>query len=212
MFRRLKLLKKMEKSSAMREAKTIDYADDGRAQILVGISDGDAMFSPYSYWSYELLDPSVVDYINMCEASIPLNDEISLEIHTEEPTTNIEKKRIRKAVKRHNAEQLVIINKKLKRNLFIGLSFCLLGLLIMFLTAFFYVELNKFFIQEILAIIGWLFLWDGLEYVLEDRSELKRKKLRYLRLMNAKVHVRKYARNIRKAYGLGEFEEDDDDE
>ena len=212
MFRRLKLIKKLEKSSAMKEAKKIDYAEDGRAQIFVGLSDSDAMFSPHSYWSYELLNPSVVDHINMCEASIPLNDEISLEIHTEEPTSNIEKRRIRQAVKRHNAEQLVSINRKLKKNLLLGLSFVVIGLLITFMTAFFYLSLSKFYIQDILAIVGWMFLWDGLEHVLEDRSELKRKKLRYLRLMNARVHVRKYDKKIRKAYGLGEFEDDDDEE
>ena len=63
---------------------------------------------------------------------------------------------------------------------------------------------------EIVAVIGWLFLWDGLEVLLSDRSEIRRKQIRSYRLMNAKVHVRRYSRKIQRAYGIGEFEEEDE--
>lgn len=212
MFRRKKLIEKIENSSAMKEARQIDYSEDGRAIIYVGAKSADEMFSPFAYKTYELLNPVVVDYINMCEATIPSNDEISLDIYTEESTTNIEKRRIRQAVKRHNAEQIVNINKRLKRSMLIGSTFCLIGLLVMILTAVFYQNLHKIYIQEILAVVGWMFVWDGLEYILEDRSELMRKKNRCIRLMNAKVHVRQYNKKIQREYGFGEFEEEDYDD
>ena len=68
------------------------------------------------------------------------------------------------------------------------------------------------YLDTILAVIGWLFLWDGLEVMLGDRSELKRKKIRSYRILNAKVHVRKYSLKIQREYGFGEFEDEDDDE
>ena len=68
------------------------------------------------------------------------------------------------------------------------------------------------YLDTILAVIGWLFLWDGLEVMLYERGELKRKKIQSMRLINAKVHVRKYSRKIQKEYKIGEFEEESDEE
>lgn len=211
-LKKLKNLKKIKKSKAVREASELDYNEDGSVQINVGLKDSDDFFSPFAYKSYEIMNPEVSNYINMCELTIPIKEEISLDIYTETPTTNAEKQRIKKAVKRYHAEQLVIVNKKLKHNLTQGIIFCLLGILILFAEAVIYNIVENMYLDTILAVVGWLFLWDGLEIWLDDRSELKRKKVRSLRLINAKIHVRKYSRKIQREFKFGEFEEDDDDE
>ena len=156
------------------------------------------------------MNPEVIDYINMCEAQIPVGDEISIDIHTEEMTTSEEKKRIRRAVKRHHAEQIVLLNKKLKRHALIGFLYTFLGLAILIAEAFLYIELSKIHILEIVAVMGWFFPWDGLEVLLGDRSEIKRKRIRSYRLMNAKVHIRRYSKKIQRVYGIGEFEEENE--
>ncbi len=207
---RRKLLKKLKKSNAIKEATELDYNKDGSVQINVGLKDADDFFSPFSYKTYELLDQNVVDYINMCESSIPLNEEISIDIHTETPTTHDMKKRIKSSIKRYYAEDVVLINKKLKRKTILGISYFILGLVISFIEALFYSVLWDLYIDTILAVMGWLFLWDGIEIILEDRAELKRKQIRDYRLLNAKVHIRKYSRKIQKEFGIGEFEDDED--
>lgn len=205
MFERRKQLKKLKRSEAMKEAYTLDRDKEDRVVIDVGLIDSDDFFSYYSYKTYELMNPGVIDYINMCEAQIPVGEELSLNIHTESPTTNEEKKRIKHAVKRHHAEQLVILNRKMKKNNIVGSLYSLLGLAILLVEAFFYNALSAMHIMEIVAVIGWLFLWDGAEILLSDRSEIKRKQLRSYRLMNAKVHVRKYSKKIQRQYKIGEF-------
>lgn len=210
MTKKREILKKLKKSKAMKEAKTLDYNENGQVQINVGLPEADDFFSPFSYLTYELMNPAVIDYIDMCEASIPLNEEVCLDIHTEESTDNEEKKRIRTAVKRHYAEQIVIIEKKLKRKTISGLIWSILGILILLLEAIIYPIIDSMYLDTILAVVGWLFLWDGMEILLSDRSSLKRKLIKSYRLMNAKVHVRKYSRKIQRAYGIGDFEEDDD--
>ena len=212
MFKHLKRIKKINKSVAVREANEIDYDEEGRAQINVGLKTADDFFSQYSYKTYEFMNPEVSNYINMSEASIPVKDDLSIDIYTEEPTDNEEKKRIRRAVKRYHAEQLVIVNKKLRRNFVQGLIFSILGILILLAEAIIYNVIENMYLDTLLAVIGWLFLWDGVEVWLDDRAELKRKKLRSYRILNAKIHVRKYSRKIQREYGFGEFEEEDDDE
>ena len=208
MFKHLQKLRKLKRSKAVREASELDYNEDGSVQINVGLKDADDFFSPYAYKSYELMNTSVIEYINMCEATIPVKDAVSLDIYTETPTTNSEKIRIRKAVKRHHAEQLAIVNQKLRRNLIEGLIFSFIGFLILFIEALLYVKFENMYLDTILAVVGWLFLWDGLEVMLSERADLKRKKLRCIRLIAAKVHVRKYSRKIQREFGFGEFEEE----
>lgn len=200
MFKLFKKFRKLERSKAMREANELDYNKDGSVQINVGLPDAEDFFSPYAYKSYELMNPEVIDYINMCEATIPKKEELSLDIYTENPTTNTMKQRIRKAVKRHHAEQIVIVNRKLRHNLLQGLTFSVLGVLILLVEAFVYTIVSSMYLDTILAVIGWLFLWDGLEVMLAERGDLRRKKLRSLRIMNAKVHIRKYSKKILREY------------
>ena len=206
-----KIFKKTAVKQALKEARSLDYNEDGSVQINVGLKSADDFFSPHSYLTYELMNPSVIEYINMNEASIPANEEISLDIYTETPTTNEEKIRIRKAVKRHHAEQLVITEKRLRRNLISGIIFSLIGVLILLAEAILYSIVQNMYIDTLLAVIGWLFLWDGIEVMLHDRYELVRKRNRSIRLMNAKVHVRKYSQKIQREYRIGDFENDEEE-
>lgn len=93
MFKHLKRIKKINKSVAVREANEIDYDEEGRAQINVGLKTAEDFFSPFSYKTYEFMNPEVSNFINMCESSIPVKDELSIDIYTEEATDNEEKKK-----------------------------------------------------------------------------------------------------------------------
>ena len=200
---RRNILKKLKKSAAMQEARQIDYNKDGDAIISVGLREADEFFSPYSYKTYELMNPEVIEYIDSLESEIPITDSISVDIHTEEPTNNIQKKRIRDAVKRQNAEQIIIVEKKLKRILFSGLLSTILGVLVLILEAFLWKTISNYMLDTVLVVLGWMFLWDGIEILIFERPPLKRKQFKCYRLMNAKVHVRQYSNKIKKMYNIG---------
>lgn len=206
-----KLFKKLKKSKTMKHARALDYNKDGSVQINVGLKQADDFFSPFSYLSYEMLNPAVSDYIDTCEAQIPIHEELSIDIYTEENTDNEDKRRIRAAVKRHHAEEIVTLEKKLRRKTISGWIWSILGIVVLLVESIIYSIVVNMYLDTILAVMGWLFLWDGMEILLSDRASLKRKLFRSYRLMNAKVHVRKYSRKIQKEYGIGEFEEDDED-
>jgi preprotein translocase subunit Sec63 len=203
-------IKKAKKHPVMKEAKYIDYDKDGRAQIFVGLRESDEFFSPYSYLTYELMNEQVASYIDTCESGIPLSDEITIDIHTEEPTTNEEKQRIRKAVKRHNAEKVVILKEKLRRKTAFGLGWLIFGLTLLFMEIIFHLSDYRA-IGMLIDVAGWVFAWDGLEILITDRRTVKRQIVRCYRLINAKVHVKKYSQKIQRDYGIGDYYEEDDE-
>ena len=210
MFARLKNVRKIESSKAMREARSIDYDKEGRAVIEVGLKCADDFFSPYSYKTYELMNPEVSSYINTCESAIPQNEELSVDIYTETPTTNEEKRRIRQTVKRHHAEKLIGIKNRLRSKMITGIFCSVVGLLILLAEAIIYSIVVNMYVDTVMAVVGWLFLWDGLEIIFYERSDLIFKKKQSYRLMNAKVHIRMYSKSIQREYGIGEYDDSDE--
>lgn len=206
-----KILKKLKKNSAVKEAHDFDYNKDGSVQITVGLKEADDFYSPYSYLTYEFMNPAVQDYIEMYESNIPIDKNVSIDIYTETPTTQEDKKRIRKTVKRHYAEEIIPIEKNYKHQISKAIIFTILGLALLLLEAIVYSFFVNMYLDTIIAVIGWLFLWDGFEILLYDTSHLKRKLIRHYRLLNAKVHVREYSQKIKREYGLDEEDDDDED-
>lgn len=210
MTKRRKLLKKLKKSTAVKEAMELDYNKDGSAIINVGLIEAEDIFSPFAYKTYELLDCDVVEYINTYEKSIPLGDDLSIDVYTEEATDQDMKKRIRTGIKRHYAEDLVIVNKEIKSRTLTGIIYSIIGVLILLLGVFLSFKFNNLYFDTIVSVIGWLFLWDGFEIILLERRELRRLQLRDYRLLNAKIHVRRYSQKIQREFGIGDFEEEEE--
>ncbi len=200
---RRKILKKLRRSHAMKEALEIDYNKDGEAVISIGLQSTDDFFHPYSYKSYDLVNPEVLNYIELCEGEIPLQEALCLDIYTEEATTNIEKKRMKDAIKRHNAEQVVVTEQNLKKQLWLGIILCVIGVAILVGKILLWDIFYHSMLDTVIDIIGWVFLWDGSEIFIFDIPPLRAQQIKSYRLMSAKVHIRQYDRKIKRMYNIG---------
>ena len=209
MFKKTKIINKLKRSKVMKEAQTIDFDKEGRAKIDVGLKNANDFFSPFAYKSYELLNVGVVDYIDMCASAIPFDYDLTIDVYTETPTTNAEKNRIKQAIKRHNAEKVVVNKNKIKSSVFKGLAW-LIGGLALLLGELFLFKLKPAY-GILLDIAGWVFAWDGIEILVSQIGSLRRKLHHNYRLMNAKVHVRQYSKKIQREYGIGDYEEDEEE-
>ena len=208
MFNSSKILKKVKNSNIMKEAEELDYSKDGSVQINVGLKDVEDFFYPYSFKTYELTNPDVIDYINMCEESIPQNEKISIDIYMETHTNNEEKKRIRKSIKRYYAEKLVRLRQQKKRDTIFGISFIILGIVLLLLESIFYQFFARFHTIFLIEVLGWLFLWDGLESIMGEWGTLRKQQKQCYRILNAKIHVRQYSKKIQREYGIGDFDDE----
>lgn len=195
MSKRSKIIKKLKNSSAYKDAETLDYAENDDVIIPIGLKNVEDFFNPYSYKDYELVNPAVLNFIYDNEKTIPISENISIDIHTEYSTTNADKKRIRETMKRQHAEQVIVVTKKLKNNLFSGFLSFILGVLILALAL--YIENSQFFMSNILIntlmITAWVFVWHSVELWFIQRPQIKTLLIKNYRLMNARVHVRKYS-------------------
>ena len=210
MLKKIKMFKKIERSGVMKEAKQLDYNKDGSVQINVGLKNVEDFFLPYSFKTYELTNPDIIDYINMCEESIPKNERISLDIYLENKASKEAKQRIRHSIKRYYAEKIVRLKKEKHRNLLFGISYIVLGILLLLLESFFYDFFQKIHIEFLLDVVGWLFLWDGVETIIGEWDTIRQQLNQSYHLLNARIHIRQYGRRIQKKYKIGDFEEVED--
>ena len=208
MLKKFKLSRKLERSGVMKEAKQLDYNKDGSVQINVGIKNAEKFFSPFSFKTYEMTNPEIIDYINLCEESIPKKERISLDIYLETSTTKETKKRIRNSIKRYYAEKVVRLKKQKKRNLSFGIFYILLGVTLLLLESFFYSFFQQIHMEFLLDVIGWLFLWDGVETLIGEWDEVRQELNQSYHLLNARIHIRQYSKKIQKEYKIGDFEEE----
>ena len=208
MFIERKVLKKIKNYKAVETAKEIDYAEDGSAIINVGLKHADDFYNPVCYKTYEMINPEVLRFIDENQKGIPADKNLNIDIAVEKRTTNDEKKRIRDTVKRHAAEEVVALKSVLRRKLISGLTFFVLGIILLLVGIMFDGESSSSVIINTVVIIAWVFEWDAIEMLLFERHTLKRRLIRKFNLLNAKVHIRQYSKAIIREY---EIELDDED-
>ena len=205
-----KTLRKLKKSTPMKEAEDIEYDDQGNAIINVGLKELEDFFYPCSFKTYDMVSKDVIEYVEMFAGQVPQKDDLSIDIYTEEPTDNFDKKRIRRAVKRHYAEKIVTQNKTMKKDILWGSILLLLGILVAVLEFVVLYVWGQPFVDLLISIIAWTFFWDGFEMLAIDLPQLRAEQIKNYRMMRAKVHVRQYSQTIKREFGIGEYEEDDD--
>lgn len=199
MSKRSKIIKKLKNSSAYKDAETWDYNDNDDVIIQIGLKNVEDFFNPYSYKDYELVNTELLDFIYTNEKTIPISESITLEINAECPVNKDDQQRIKETLKRQHAEDVIVVNKKLKQNFLSGIINFLLGVLILAGTLF--LENNEFFMSNVLIntlmIIAWVFVWKAIEQLFIERVRLKNLLIRNYRLMNAKVNIQQYKKTVK---------------
>ena len=197
-----KVLKKIKNYKAVETAKTIDYDENGKAIVTIGLKKAEDFYSPVCYKTYEMINQDVVDFIDVNQRQIPVTDDINLDIFVEKRTTNEEKIRIRETVKRHSAEQVVDLKKRMKSKLISGLIYFFLGVALLLLGIMFDGEESSSVVVNTIIIIAWVFEWDAIEALVFDYRALRTRLIRKFQLLNSKVHVRQYSKTIIKQYDI----------
>ena len=201
------ILRKLKKSTAMKEAESIDYDDSGRAIVNVGLKEAENFFHSCSFKTYDILSNDACDYIERFVDQIPVKDDICIDVYVEEETDNFDKSRMRQAVKRNYAEKIVNLNKRIKRDIWFGTILLVLGIAFGAIEFLIWSFWEQPLIDLIISIVAWTFFWDGFELLAIELPQKRAKQLRNYRIMKSKVHVRQYNKTIKREFGICEYEE-----
>lgn len=165
--------------------------EEGRSIINITIYNDNDFLSPYSTSNEEILTEDTAKFLEHSAMTANPKNPLHINIYSDE-IDSVEKEKYPKAIKNYYFNQLVDIQQKLKHNLIVSLIFTLASIII-FLAEFSFVQslIKNDTINELINIIGWVFMWEAVDQFCIERSHINRQKYRYLNIMEAKLTFHK---------------------
>ena len=152
----------------------------GKAVIPIELKSVNDLYMKHDYKKMELSD-EVCAYIEEIAYMIPINTDIVLEIHCPEVDEETQAK-IKKSIKNNYGIEIDDVEYDLNTNYKKAGIFAVLGVVLLVINLL----LDRFeLFSNFLSVIWWVFIWDMVEILAMDNSEMKWKRLNYQQLYDA---------------------------
>ncbi len=183
MFDRAKL-KATRKEVLKRE--DIIFDSDDNALITVKADRDEKIFSDYDYDKNEKLNDELAQYIWDKARFVPAKNEIRIKVYAHEKANA---KEIESAIRDKYKKEYLELRAEKKRNVLFSLAMLVVGLIflaVLFLSYYFF---KNDYLDVILEIVTWVFVWAAVDAFFLQRSSLKRKQFTLLKLCTSKIEV-----------------------
>lgn len=165
-----------------------NYMKGGKAIIPIKLEKLSDLYMKHDYKQMELSD-EMCNYIEEIAYMVPINTDIILEVHTPRLTEE-EQIKVKKSIKNNYGIEIddddydMSIN-NLKSGIFliIGIILLIINLLTENLSNW---HLSTFF-SYLLSVAWWVCIWDMLEILFGDNTEIKWKRLNHQQLYDAQI-------------------------
>lgn len=161
-----------------------NFLDNNRAVIKVLVNDNDGFFDSLDPMK-STINKDIADYIIDKAYNIPFKYKVVIEFYSDKLNDG-EKDRIRKLVKETLALKILNMESIIRVNVIKSLCLMLLGAL-MVLYSFVGKDFFGYIYEEVVYVIGWVLLWEGVDILLLSNNENKVKKKNYKQLYDAEI-------------------------
>ena len=190
MFRRIKQIRKLEKSK-LADDETYEVDENGRGIIDVGAENYDDIFSYYDLNGENVLDNEFSEFLDKKANAIPQKIELALHFHVKD--ANEQKcDEIDKVLKNNYKRELRAVNRLLQRNAKNTLYLLFMGLFSLGIYVTLYILNAYFLVTYIFDLISWVFLWEVVDNHFIVRKNLQDKRLQMYRFVRADIDVYEY--------------------
>lgn len=165
-----------------------DYIEgsDDRAIISIKAEEDEQIFSPYNYDSNEKLNADLDEFIWDKARFVPIAKDIKIKLYT---NTKTDEQEVIEAIKNNYKKEYIETRNELKRNAIFSLIMLLLGLAFMSLLLLMHVYFYNVYLEIVVEIATWVFIWESVDSFFLQRAELKRKRITLLKLYTAEMEI-----------------------
>jgi len=152
------------------------YLEDGLAYISCNVNDYYDVIDPYSVDGYEWLNESFARFVESNAEYIPVEYPIVLEICGRD-FTDEQKKTINETI--HDYYELKLGDKQmdLQNNTRKILTFLIIGMIVTAIMFIIQMRTPDNFVNEMIVILVWFFIWELCGMIFFDRNDLKEEKM-----------------------------------
>ncbi len=170
----------------MSEKEEIYFDSDDNALITVKADKEEQLFSSYDYDNNERLNEELADYIWDKARFVPAKNDIRIKVYASEKANKVE---IENAIHNKFKKEYLELKEEKKRNALFSLAMLITGLLFLGVLYLSYLYFRNEFLDVILEIVVWVFLWEAVDAFFLQRTSLRRKQFTLLKLCAARVEV-----------------------
>ncbi len=165
-----------------------DYIEgsDDRAIISIKAEEDEQIFSTYNYDSNEKLNAELDEFIWDKARFVPMAKDIKIKLYT---NTKTDEQEVVDAIKNNYKKEYIETRNELKRNAIFSLIMLLLGLAFMSLLLLMHVYFYNVYLEIVVEIATWVFIWEAVDSFFLQRAELKRKRITLLKLYTAEMEI-----------------------
>lgn len=165
-----------------------NYITKGKAVIPVKLEKLSDLYMKHDFKQMELSD-EVCDYIEEIAYMIPINTDIILEIHCPELSEE-EQLRVKKSIKNNYGIEIDDDDYDMSINNIKSGIFLLIGIILLIINiitdSVSKMHISTFF-SYLLSVAWWVCIWDMLEILFGDNTEIKYKRLNHQQLYDAQI-------------------------
>lgn len=185
----------------MAEKEEIHFDSDDNALITVKADKDEQLFSSYDYDNNEKLNEELADYIWDKARFVPAKSDIRIKVYAGEKAN---KKEIESAIHNKFKKEYLELKEEKKRNALFSLSMLITGLLFLGVLYLSYLFFRNEFLDVILEIVVWVFLWEATDAFFLQRASMRRKQFILLKLCASNVEViKKRTQNKKETVDIG---------
>lgn len=165
-----------------------DYIEgsDDRAIISIKAEEDEQIFSTYNYDSNEKLNAELDEFIWDKARFVPMAKDIKIKLYT---NTKTDEQEVVDAIKNNYKKEYIETKSELKRNAIFSLIMLLLGLAFMSFLLLMHVYFYNVYLEIIVEITTWVFIWESVDSFFLQRAALKRKRITLLKLYTAEMEI-----------------------
>ena len=159
--------------------------NDNPSVIDVKIDTKEQLYSAYSY-SGDKLNGEFGEYVFEKAKGVPIKDDITIRIHSED---DIDAEEVNRALKSHYRAEYKEAKKSVSRTTLISVIMTVLGIIA--LTALILINrfTDNFYITSIVEIAAWVFVWEAVDYFFLQRPAEKAKCVLIQRIYMSKIEI-----------------------
>lgn len=179
-----KKLRKADKE-ILKDKEYIEGSDD-RAIISIKAEEDEQIFSTYNYDSNEKLNAELDEFIWDKARFVPMAKDIKIKLYT---NTKTDEQEVVDAIKNNYKKEYIETKSELKRNAIFSLIMLMLGIVFMSFLLLMHVYFYNVYLEIIVEIATWVFIWESVDSFFLQRAALKRKRITLLKLYAAEMEI-----------------------
>ena len=183
----MKLKNKMKKArKEISDKEDLLYDSDNNALITVKAMEEAQIFSSYDFDCNEKLNEELAEYLWDKARFVPVKDDIRIKMYVGEKV-NI--KEVQNAI--HNKFRKEYVETKLekKHNCLFSFAMFVVGLLALAVLVLSYAYFKNEYVDLIVEIVAWVFMWEAVDAFFLERSKLNRKQMTLLKLCVCDIEI-----------------------